>query len=111
LTQAPVNLLDLNRPDMEAFFVGLGEKAFRASQVLKWIYHYGVVDFDAMTNLSKVLRLRLQDLATVAPPEVVACQVSEDGTRKWVLRVAGGNCVETVFIPEEERGTLCISSR
>lgn len=111
MTQAAVNLLDLNRSDMEAFFVGLGEKAFRASQVLKWIYHYGVVDFDAMTNLSKVLRLRLQDLATVAPPEVVACQVSEDGTRKWVLRVAGGNCVETVFIPEEERGTLCISSQ
>ncbi len=106
-----VNLLGLSRPDMEAYFAELGEKRFRASQVLKWIYHFGVDDFDSMTNLSKPLRQRLGEISTIAAPEIVTCQVAADGTHKWLLRVAGDNCVETVFIPEADRGTLCISSQ
>jgi 23S rRNA (adenine2503-C2)-methyltransferase len=111
LSQEKVNLLGLNRRRLEAFFANLGEKPFRASQVSKWMYHFGVDDFDAMTNLSKALRERLKAVAEVVPPAIVTDQISEDGTHKWLLRVEGGNCVETVFIPEPERGTLCISSQ
>ncbi len=96
---------------MEAFFVDLGEKAFRTSQVLKWIHQQGVYDFDAMTNLSKALRHRLKEIAEIRTPEVILEQSSEDGTRKWLLRLDSGNCVETVFIPEANRGTLCVSSQ
>lgn len=106
-----VNLLGLTRSDMEAFFAELGERPFRASQVLKWIYHFGVEDFDSMTNLSKPLRRRLGEIALLGAPEIVTCQVAADGTHKWLLKVAGDNCVETVFIPEADRGTLCISSQ
>jgi 23S rRNA (adenine2503-C2)-methyltransferase len=106
-----INLLDLDRRDLEAFFVALGEKTFRASQLMKWIYHEGVMDFEFMTNLSKVLRERLQQLAEIRPPEVVMSHVSQDGSHKWLIRVDSGNCVETVFIPEADRGTLCVSSQ
>mgnify|MGYP001094636277 CR=1 FL=1 len=106
-----VNLLGLNRRAMEAFFNELGEKPFRAQQVMKWIYHCGITDFDSMTNLSKALRARLAEIAEVRLPEVVLDQPSRDGTRKWVLRMDSGNSVETVFIPESDRGTLCISSQ
>ena len=106
-----VNLLGLNRPDMEAFFLGLGEKAFRASQVLKWIHHFGVTEFAAMSTLSMALRQRLAQVACMQPPEIVTCQVSADGTHKWLLRLDSGNSVETVFIPEDDRGTLCVSSQ
>jgi len=106
-----INLLNLDRQAMQDFFVGIGEKPFRATQVLQWIHHYGVEDFDAMTNVSKELRTRLKEIACVAAPEVIADQKAEDGTRKWLLRLAGGNGIETVFIPEEERGTLCVSSQ
>jgi 23S rRNA (adenine2503-C2)-methyltransferase len=106
-----INLLDLDRRDLEAFFVALGEKTFRASQLMKWIYHEGVMDFEFMTNLSKVLRERLQQLAEIRPPEVVMSHVSQDGSHKWLIRVDRGNCVETVFIPEADRGTLCVSSQ
>jgi len=108
---AKINLLDFHRHDMEAFFTSLGEKAFRASQVLQWIHQQGVADFDAMTNLSKALRARLKEVGEIRVPEVVTAQRSADGTRKWLLRLDDGNCVETVFIPEEGRGTLCISSQ
>jgi 23S rRNA (adenine2503-C2)-methyltransferase len=105
------NLLDLDRQGLETFFAGIGEKSFRASQILKWIYQLGVCDFDAMTNLSKALREKLKDVAEIRLPEIVSEHCSHDGTIKWVLRVDNLNCIETVFIPEADRGTLCISSQ
>jgi 23S rRNA (adenine2503-C2)-methyltransferase len=105
------NLLDLNRQDMEAFFTALGEKAFRASQVMKWIYHHGVDDFDAMSNLSKALRDQLKEQAEIRLPEVAVDMPSRDGTRKWMLRLADGNSIEMVYIPEKDRSTLCVSSQ
>ncbi len=106
-----INLLDQNRQAMEAFFAALGEKAFRASQVMKWIYHHGVDDFDAMSNLSKALRDRLKELAEIRLPEVAVDKPSRDGTRKWMLRLADGNSIEMVYIPETDRSTLCVSSQ
>jgi 23S rRNA (adenine2503-C2)-methyltransferase len=106
-----VNLLDLDRDGLTRFFTGLGEKPFRASQVLKWIHQQGVVDFDAMSNLSKALRRRLSECGEIALPTIVLEQRSVDGTHKWMLQLACGNRIETVFIPEEGRGTLCISSQ
>ncbi len=106
-----VNLLNFDRNAMEAFFAELGEKAFRASQVIQWIHRHGVVDFAAMTNLSKALRGRLNGVAEIRMPEVVYAEQSTDGTRKWLLQLDGGNRVETVFIPTERRGTLCVSSQ
>jgi 23S rRNA (adenine2503-C2)-methyltransferase len=106
-----VNLLDLDRRDLEAFFVALGEKPFRAAQIMKWIYHERVPDFAAMTNLSKALRERLIEYAEIRPPEVVLDQASRDGSRKWLIRMDSGNSIETVFIPEPDRGTLCVSSQ
>jgi 23S rRNA (adenine2503-C2)-methyltransferase len=105
------NLLDLNRQDLEAFFIAQGEKAFRAGQVMKWIHGRCVADFDAMTDLGKGLRASLRDTAEIRLPEIVADQCSDDGSRKWLLRLADGNCIETVFIPEDSRGTLCVSSQ
>ncbi len=106
-----VNLLGLDRQQMERFFVDLGEKKFRAHQVLKWIHHAGVIDIDAMTNLGKGLREKLCRVAEVRPPEIVSQQDSEDGTRKWAIRVEGGGLVETVLIPSGDRATLCVSSQ
>ncbi len=106
-----VNLLGLDRHGLEAFFTAMGEKAFRASQVMKWIHQFGVEEFDQMTNMSKVLRQRLSETAEIRAPEVVLDQGSGDGTHKWVLRLDSGNCIETVFIPDGERGTLCVSSQ
>ncbi|WP_422462234.1 23S rRNA (adenine(2503)-C(2))-methyltransferase RlmN [Endozoicomonas sp. ALB115] len=108
---AKVNLLGLSRKKMEAFFLTIGEKKFRADQVLKWIHHHRVDNFDEMTNISKSLRERLKANAEIRGPEVVSSHFSEDGTCKWVVRVASGSCVETVFIPENGRGTLCVSSQ
>ncbi len=96
---------------MEAFFAQMGEKAFRTSQVLKWIYQVGVHDFDEMTNLSKALRNHLKESAEIKIPEMVREQISKDGTCKWLFQLDGGNSIETVLIPEKERGTLCISSQ
>ena len=110
-TVGKVNLLDLERRDLEAFFVTLGEKPFRATQVMKWIYHERVIDFAAMTNLSKALRERLVDCAEIRLPEVVLDQASRDGSHKWLIRLDRENCIETVFIPEPDRGTLCVSSQ
>ncbi len=106
-----INLLDLNRADMETFFADLGEKSFRAKQVIQWLHHYAVSDFDEMTNLSKALRARLKEVAEIRVPEVLLDQVSSDGTHKWLLKLDKGNSVETVFIPEKTRGTLCVSSQ
>ncbi len=111
LPVAKVNLLGLSRQKMAEFFLSIGEKKFRAEQVLKWIHHHRVDDFDQMTNVSKVLRERLKAVAEIRGPEVVSSHFSTDGTCKWVVRVASGSCVETVFIPENGRGTLCVSSQ
>ncbi len=106
-----INLLDYDRKGLAAFFVDLGEKPFRATQLLKWIYQEGVEDFDLMTNLSKPLRTYLNDNCYINTPEIVIEKIAGDGTRKWVLQTGCGNRVETVFIPEEGRGTLCVSSQ
>ncbi len=109
--EAKVNLLGLSRKKMEAFFLSIGEKKFRAEQVLKWIHHHRVDSFDEMSNISKSLRELLKAKAEVRGPEVVSSHFSEDGTCKWIVRVASGSCVETVFIPDNGRGTLCVSSQ
>lgn len=106
-----INLLGLSAEKLVEFFASLGEKPFRATQVLKWIHQLGVDDFEQMTNLSKALRERLKIVAEIRAPEVVSQHDSADGTRKWLIRVAGGSCIETVFIPEKDRGTLCVSSQ
>jgi 23S rRNA (adenine2503-C2)-methyltransferase len=106
-----VNLLGLSRSKMEQFLVGIGEKPFRAQQILKWLHHAGVDDFEAMTNIGKALRARLQEVAEIRPPEIVSQQDSSDGTRKWAIRVDGGGLVEAVLIPDGQRGTLCVSSQ
>jgi 23S rRNA (adenine2503-C2)-methyltransferase len=108
---ARTNLLGMTRQQLEGFFAGIGEKPFRAVQVMKWIHQHGVADFGAMTDLSKVLRERLSAIAEVRAPEVVYDQAADDGTHKWLLRLDDGNCIETVFIPEKDRGTLCVSSQ
>lgn len=105
------NLLGLSTSRLGDFFESLGEKRFRATQVLKWIHQSGVDDFEQMSNISKELRGRLQEVAEIRPPEVVSCHDSADGTRKWLIRVEGGSCVEAVYIPEKDRGTLCVSSQ
>lgn len=129
------NLLGLDRDGLRGFFADIGEKPFRAQQLLQWIHRRGIADFDAMTDLSKGLRSKLLEVAEIRAPEIVTEQHSDDGTRKWLLRLDDGNCIETVFIPEGEhpnqnnsdvkkqevrhaadisgryRGTLCVSSQ
>ncbi|MEM7250911.1 MAG: 23S rRNA (adenine(2503)-C(2))-methyltransferase RlmN [Pseudomonadota bacterium] len=105
------NLIGLNRTAMRAFFAELGEKAFRTDQLLKWVHQAGATRFDDMTNLSKALRARLDSVATIAPLDVRQEQIARDGTRKWLLGVDDRNSVEMVFIPEDDRGTLCVSSQ
>jgi len=111
VTETRINLFDLDEAGLRAFFASIGEKPFRAEQVLKWVYHQGVTEFDQMTNLSVALRQKLQQLAEVTPPRILNEQLSLDGTTKWLIGFGGGNAVETVFIPEPNRGTLCISSQ
>jgi 23S rRNA (adenine2503-C2)-methyltransferase len=106
-----VNLLDLDQPKLAAFFAELGEKPFRAKQLMRWMHHFGVNDFGQMTDVAKTLREKLAQVATITPPTVKLEQISEDGTRKWLIDVGAGNGVETVFIPEDDRGTLCVSSQ
>jgi 23S rRNA (adenine2503-C2)-methyltransferase len=105
------NLLGLSVSKLGDFFEQLGEKRFRATQMVKWIHQMGECDFDQMTNLSKSLREKLHASAEVCLPEVVSCQDSTDGTRKWLIKVEGGSCIEMVYIPEKDRGTLCVSSQ
>ncbi len=108
---APVNLLDFDVDGLVAWFAGLGEKPFRARQVMRWMHREGCDDFDAMTDVAKSLRAKLKEVATIRAPLPVRDAVSADGTRKWLLDVGNANAVETVFIPETHRGTLCVSSQ
>ena len=106
-----INLLGLSASRLSEFFEEIGEKKFRATQIIKWIHQEGECDFQKMTNLSKDLRNKLHEIAEIKLPEVVSCQESVDGTCKWLIRVDGGSCIEMVYIPERERGTLCVSSQ
>jgi len=105
------NLLDFDAAALAEWFAERGEKPFRARQVLRWMHRFGEADFDAMTDVAKSLRVKLKESACVVPPVPVRDTVSTDGTRKWLLDVGNANAVETVFIPETTRGTLCISSQ
>lgn len=107
----PTNLLDLDQAQLAGFFTEMGEKPFRAKQLLRWMHHFGETDFANMNDLSKVLREKLGEKAEIRPPALLLEQASRDGTRKWLLDVGVGNGIETVFIPEDNRGTLCISSQ
>lgn len=111
MSQKKVNLLDLNRQGLRDFFSEMGEKPFRAEQVMKWIYHYGIEDFNEMTNINKKLREKLMHRAEIVAPEVKVEQRSSDGTIKWAMNVGNGQEIETVYIPEKDRATLCVSSQ
>lgn len=105
------NLLDLDADSLIAWFAERGEKPFRARQILRWVHRFGEADFDAMTDVAKSLRAQLKESACVLPPVPVRDSVSADGTRKWLMDVGNGNAIETVYIPEASRGTLCVSSQ
>tara|TARA_R110000868_G_scaffold387979_2_gene656736 strand:+ start:377 stop:1522 length:1146 start_codon:yes stop_codon:yes gene_type:complete len=105
------NLLGMDRKAMQEYFTSIGEKSWRADQVLKWIHFNGASDFQLMTNISKDLRSKLAETTELTVPQVIYEKAASDGTHKWLLRLADGNCIETVFIPEKTRGTLCISSQ
>jgi 23S rRNA (adenine2503-C2)-methyltransferase len=107
----PINLFDFDHAGLVRYFESLGERSYRATQVQKWVHQVGVTDFLQMTDLSKTLRSYLHEHATIRLPEIVTHQRSSDGTEKWLLRVDAVNAVESVFIPEEGRGTLCISAQ
>lgn len=111
MTATKINLLGYNKKALQNFFIELGEKPYRAEQVLKWIHFQGIADFSLMTNLSKSLREKISDIAEIRPPEIAYENTAHDGTHKWLLRLQDGNCIETVFIPEKTRGTLCVSSQ
>ncbi|MFY7697878.1 MAG: 23S rRNA (adenine(2503)-C(2))-methyltransferase RlmN [Legionella sp.] len=106
-----VNLLDYNLQQMRQFFVELGEKPYRAQQVMQAVHQFGVHDFSRINNFSKQLRQQLSLIADIRLPEIISSQQSSDGTHKWLLKLDCGNAIETVFIPEMKRGTLCISSQ
>ncbi len=106
-----INLLGLSPSGLETFFESIGEKRFRATQVLKWLHQQGASSFDEMTNISKSLRQKLSEVADIREPEVVLEKISTDGTRKWVIRMDGGSSIEMVLIPEGSRKTLCVSSQ
>ncbi|WP_370213732.1 23S rRNA (adenine(2503)-C(2))-methyltransferase RlmN [Roseovarius sp.] len=115
LPEGPVNLVGLTRDKMRDVLIAHGtpekQAKMRVSQIWQWIYQWGVRDFDAMTNLAKAYRAELAEKFVIEIPEVVSKQVSSDGTRKYLVRIAGGHEVEVVYIPEEDRGTLCVSSQ
>ena len=106
-----VNLLDFDAASLHRHFAGLGEKPFRATQVLRWIHQRGASGFGQMTDVAKTLREKLASSARIEPPQVIGDSVSDDGTRKWLIKVDGANAVEAVYIPESRRGTLCVSSQ
>jgi len=110
-TETRPNLIGLSRANLRTLFAELGEKPFRAEQILKWIHQRGVLELDAMTDISKTLRERLKESTVISLPRVVQDFSSEDGSRKWIIEVASGSRVEMVFIPEAGRGTLCVSSQ
>lgn len=107
----PINLLDFDADGLNTWFAQIGEKPFRARQVLRWIHHSGQDNFAAMTDIAKGLREKLQGTAVIQAPKIISQQHGDDGTRKFLIDVGQGNAVETVFIPERERGTLCISTQ
>lgn len=111
MNQLKHNILNYDRPALRSYLALQGEPAYRADQVINWIHQKGITDWDAMTNLSKALRTKLADQFIVAFPEIALDRLSEDGTRKWLLRLTDGNCIETVYIPQRGRGTLCVSSQ
>lgn len=106
-----VNLLDFTRPQLREFFKNLGEKPFRADQVMKWVYHFGYDDFELMTDINKTLRDKLKTIAEIKAPIVAQEQRSSDGTIKWALDVGNNQLIECVYIPERDRATLCVSSQ
>ena len=106
-----VNLLDLDGDQLAGFVLGLGEKPFRARQLKRWMHRFGESDFSRMSDLARSLREKLSGAAEVLPPRIISDSVARDGTRKWLLDVGAGNAVEAVFIPETNRGTLCISTQ
>src|SRR6185436_1413049 len=110
-TPMKTNLLAFTLPALTEWFASIGEKPFRAKQVFHWIHQRGVADFDAMTDLAKGLRAKLHELASVEAPAILSEHRSADGTVKWLFDVGVGNGIETVFIPESSRGTLCVSSQ
>ncbi|MCB1334995.1 MAG: 23S rRNA (adenine(2503)-C(2))-methyltransferase RlmN [Roseivivax sp.] len=113
--EGPQNIVGLTREGLRDALIAIGtpekQARMRVGQIWQWLYHWGVRDFDAMTNLAKGYRALLAEHFVIAIPEVVSRQVSADGTRKYLVRIAGGHEVEVVYIPEEDRGTLCISSQ
>jgi len=109
--QSRLNLLDFDEAGLREFFASIGEKPFRAQQILKWVFHHSITDFGAMTDLGIALRQKLNQVAEIRLPEILHEQVSADGTVKWLIGFHGGNAVETVYIPEPKRGTLCVSSQ
>ena len=111
MSEAPVNLIGKSRGELERLFVAMGEKPFRARQVMKWLYGRSVLDAASMTDLSLDLRDRLQQQADFSLPEIQACERAADGVIKWQLAAGQNQAIETVFIPEANRGTLCISSQ
>ncbi|WP_108645913.1 23S rRNA (adenine(2503)-C(2))-methyltransferase RlmN [Polynucleobacter rarus] len=112
MTNKPrINLLNLDGDRLASFIAGLDEKPFRAKQLMRWIHQRGVSDVDQMSDLAKTFRTQLQDLVEIKSLPVISDQTASDGTRKWLLDVGEGNAVEMVYIPEEDRGTLCISSQ
>src|SRR5471032_3072034 len=105
------NLLDLDAAQLASFFADIGEKPFRAKQLLRWMHQFGEADFSKMSDLAKPLREKLGASAMIEAPQVVSDATAADGTRKWLVDVGNRNAVETVFIPETNRGTLCVSSQ
>ncbi len=106
-----INLLNFNQPQLAEYFLSIGEKPFRAKQLMRWMHHFGVVEVDSMTDIAKTLREKLKLEAEITPPTVQLELVSDDGTRKWLIDTGNSNAIETVFIPEDDRGTLCVSSQ
>ncbi|MBM7073725.1 bifunctional tRNA (adenosine(37)-C2)-methyltransferase TrmG/ribosomal RNA large subunit methyltransferase RlmN [Shewanella sp. 202IG2-18] len=111
MSEKKINLLDLDRNAMRELFTELGEKPFRADQLMKWIYHFGVSDFDEMSNINKKLKAKLAARCEIVAPEISSLQKSADGTIKFAINVGDGQEVETVYIPEDDRATLCVSSQ
>lgn len=106
-----INLLNFNQTQLADYFKGIGEKPFRAKQLMRWMHHFGVSDFAQMTDIAKSLREKLAAEAEIAPPAVQSEKISDDGTVKWLIGADAANSIETVFIPEDDRGTLCVSSQ
>ena len=108
MSEKKINLLDLDRKSMRALFADMGEKPFRADQLMKWLYHFGVSDFEQMTNINKALRAKLARKCEIVAPAIASYQKSADGTIKFAIDVGNGQEVETVYIPEDDRATLCV---